>query len=219
MRTRAGPLEMLDGNSVLGQYDGFSAFVPSQPVFQGVLCSKAHRKIRPVLEVDRDFGTLRSTPVKMDRTDHSTCNVLALEHDNTLVDSTERENITLIVCRLIVVYPQALGSAESFNQVPLWNSRTRSTRGARLFAGGFGGTGRFTSQLRGQRRAGRTKRRIGKHCEAGRGAFDPHKRPVRFTSLNLVPVSGSIVAAPSQSVKRLPSQPLALCNVSQLIIY
>ena len=106
---------MSDGNFVLAQYDGFSAFVPSQPVFQRVLCNEAHRKIRAVLEVDRDFGTLGSTPVKMDRADHATCNVLALEHDNTLVDSTEKENITLIVCRLIVVYPQALGSAESFN--------------------------------------------------------------------------------------------------------
>jgi hypothetical protein len=99
---------MLDGNFVLAQYDGFSAFVPRQPVFQRVLCSETHRKIRAVLEVDRDFGRLRSTPVKMDRTDHATCNVLALEHDNTLVDSTEGEDITLIVCRLIVVKSKAL---------------------------------------------------------------------------------------------------------------
>jgi hypothetical protein len=106
---------MLDGNFVLAQYDGFSAFVPRQPVFQRVLCSEAHRKIRAVLKVDRDFRTLRSTPVKMDGTDHATCNVLALEHDNTLVEPTERENITLIMCRLIVVYPQALGSAQSFD--------------------------------------------------------------------------------------------------------
>lgn len=106
---------MLDGNFILAQYDGLSAFVPRQSVSQRVFCSEAHRKIRAVLKVDRDFGTLWSTPVKMDRTDHATCNVLALEHDNTLVDSTERENITLIVCRLIVVYPQALGSAQSFD--------------------------------------------------------------------------------------------------------
>lgn len=106
---------MLDGNFVLAQYDGFPAFVPRQHVFQRVLCSEADRKIRAVLKVDRDFWTLRSTPVKVDRTDHATCNVLALEHDNTLVGSTETENITLIVCRLIVVYPQALGSAQSFN--------------------------------------------------------------------------------------------------------
>jgi hypothetical protein len=62
-------LEMLDGNFVLAQYDGFSAFVPCQAIFQLVLCSETHRKIRAVLEVDRDFGTLWSTPIKMDRTD------------------------------------------------------------------------------------------------------------------------------------------------------
>jgi hypothetical protein len=98
---------MLDRNFVVAQDDGFSAFVPSQPIFQHVLCSEAHRKIRAVLKVDRDFGTLRSTPVRMDRTDHATCNVLALEHDNTLVDSIERKDITLIVCRLIVVKSKA----------------------------------------------------------------------------------------------------------------
>ena len=72
-------------------------------------------EIGTILEVDGDLGTIAALSKRVTggtifptRSLHSILVILQPW-------GSVPENITLIVCRLIVVYPQALGSAQSFD--------------------------------------------------------------------------------------------------------
>jgi len=109
------------------------------------------------------------------------------------------DDITLIVCRLIVVKAEPWECACSYHQSAVWRVPEKSTRRARTVTGGLGRAGRTTSELRrwsGARGAERSSR---EHRQAGQGAVGAVARVVQRSALS------SLKAATPRRVEVFPT--------------